>query len=134
MLSQKTREYFRDLFWGPLLSSLCRLRSLSAVWACGLVACVLVVLWGQELIHVAVKTDYLVCLSFIGGLRGRRPLLLPCKTFRGKPQPLESSISGCLIHRMGLCDSHNVMARNWNLEAKSNGLLVSFLENSSWLP
>ena len=70
VLSQKKMEDFKDLFWGSLLSSLWKLKSLSEGWACGLIACVLVALWGQELIHVLVKTNYLVGLSFIVGLSG----------------------------------------------------------------
>lgn len=70
VLSQKRMEDFEDLFWGSLLFSLCKLKSLSAVWACGLRAYVLVALWGQECIHVMVMTNYLVCLSFIVGLSG----------------------------------------------------------------
>ena len=41
VLSQKTTEDFKDLFWGSLLSSLWRLKELMA---CELRACVLVAL------------------------------------------------------------------------------------------
>lgn len=61
VLSQKTMEDFKDLFWGSLHFFLCKLKSLSAVGACGIRACVLVALWGQEFIHVVVKTTCCAC-------------------------------------------------------------------------
>lgn len=66
VLSQKTTEDFKGLFWGSLPSSLWRLNELTA---CELRAGVLVAL-GAGGFHVLVKSSHLVHLSFIVELSG----------------------------------------------------------------
>lgn len=96
VLSQKTMEDFKDLFRGSLLPSLWRLKSPSAVWACGLWACVLVALWRQELIHGVVRTNLLGVLVLSCRAERLKTLLLqPRETF----SHMEATGSGMIYFR-----------------------------------